>query len=48
MTRGKLMDRIKVELAGGIAVRVVVGEETNFSLPGKGHFDFFERGLLTR
>lgn len=36
MTRGKLMDRIKVELAGGIAVRVVVGEETNFSLPGKG------------
>ena len=35
MTRGKLLDRIKVELAGGIAVRVVVGEETNFGLPGK-------------
>ena len=33
MTRGKLLDRIKVELAGGIAVRVVLGEETNFGLP---------------
>ncbi|GAX79863.1 hypothetical protein CEUSTIGMA_g7303.t1 [Chlamydomonas eustigma] len=33
MTRGKLLDRIKVELAGGIAARVAVGEETNFSLP---------------
>ena len=36
MTRGKLLDRIKVELAGGIAVRVAVGEETNFGLPGMG------------
>ena len=34
MTRGKLLDRIKVELAGGIAVRVAIGEETNFNLPG--------------
>lgn len=33
MTRGKLLDRIKVELAGGIAVRCVFGEETNFGLP---------------
>ena len=35
MTRGKLLDRIKVELAGGIAVRVAIGEETNFNLPGQ-------------
>ena len=34
MTRGKLLDRIKVELAGGIAVRVAIGEDTNFGLPG--------------
>lgn len=35
MTRGKLMDRIKVALAGHIAVRVVLGQETNFSSPGE-------------
>eukprot|EP00197_Chlamydomonas_leiostraca_P008695 CAMPEP_0202859898 /NCGR_PEP_ID=MMETSP1391-20130828/1827_1 /ASSEMBLY_ACC=CAM_ASM_000867 /TAXON_ID=1034604 /ORGANISM="Chlamydomonas leiostraca, Strain SAG 11-49" /LENGTH=1006 /DNA_ID=CAMNT_0049538999 /DNA_START=339 /DNA_END=3359 /DNA_ORIENTATION=- len=33
MTRGRLMDRIKVALAGHIAVRVVLGQETNFSGP---------------
>ncbi|MEW5314131.1 MAG: hypothetical protein WDW38_005651 [Sanguina aurantia] len=33
MTRGKLMDRIRVALAGGIAVRITVGEETNQTLP---------------
>jgi ATP-dependent Zn protease len=33
MTRGKMLDRIKVELAGGIAVRTVFGEDTNFGLP---------------
>ena len=38
MTRGKLLDRIKVELAGGIAVRVAIGEETNFNLPGQAGF----------
>ena len=30
--RGKLQDRIKVELAGGIAVRIAVGKDTNFGL----------------
>jgi len=32
MTRGRLLDRIRVALAGHIAVRCVVGEETNFSI----------------
>jgi len=31
MTRGRLLDRIKVSLAGSIAVRVALGEETNFA-----------------
>jgi hypothetical protein len=34
MTRGRLLDRIRVALAGHIAVRVVLGQETNLSLPG--------------
>lgn len=33
MTRGKMLDRMKVMLAGGIAVRVVLGEENNFIIP---------------
>ncbi|GFH25563.1 AAA domain-containing protein, partial [Haematococcus lacustris] len=33
MTRGRLLDRIRVALAGHIAVRVVIGQETNFSVP---------------
>lgn len=32
MTRGKLMDRMKLALAGSIATRVVLGEETNFAI----------------
>eukprot|EP00798_Chlamydomonas_sp_ICE-L_P010874 gene10874-16996_t len=32
MTRGKLMDRIRVALAGSISARVVLGEETNFGM----------------
>jgi ATP-dependent Zn protease len=34
MTRGRLLDRIKVALAGHVAVRVVLGQETNTSQPG--------------
>ena len=34
MTRGKLMDRVRVALAGSIAVRVVLGEDTNFGMAG--------------
>lgn len=34
MTRGRLMDRIRVALAGHVAVRVVLGQETNFAQPG--------------
>jgi hypothetical protein len=33
ITRGRLMDRIRVALAGSIAVRVVLGEDTNMSIP---------------
>lgn len=33
MTRGKLLDRIRVTVAGGLAVRVLLGEETNFTMP---------------
>ena len=36
MTRGRLLDRIKVALAGHIAVRLVLGQDTNFSQPGEG------------
>lgn len=32
ITRGRLLDRIRVALAGSIAVRVVLGEETNFGI----------------
>ena len=35
MTRGKLMDRVRVALAGSIAVRVVLGEDTNFGMAGE-------------
>ncbi|GLI60691.1 hypothetical protein VaNZ11_002895 [Volvox africanus] len=31
MTRGRMMDRIRVSLAGGYAVRLALGEETNFT-----------------
>ncbi|GLC38755.1 hypothetical protein PLESTM_000772200 [Pleodorina starrii] len=31
MTRGRLLDRIRVALAGGYAVRLALGEETNFT-----------------
>lgn len=34
MTRGKLLDRIRIALAGSAAVRLALGEETNFSQPG--------------
>ncbi|KXZ41040.1 hypothetical protein GPECTOR_915g175 [Gonium pectorale] len=30
MTRGRLLDRIRLALAGGLAVREALGEETNF------------------
>ena len=33
ITRGRLLDRIRVALAGSAAARVVLGEETNFSMP---------------
>uniref|UniRef100_A0A7S3R134 AAA+ ATPase domain-containing protein n=1 Tax=Dunaliella tertiolecta TaxID=3047 RepID=A0A7S3R134_DUNTE len=33
MTRGRLLDRIKVALAGHVAVRIVLGQETNTSQP---------------
>ncbi len=35
MTRGKLLDRIRVALAGGYAVRMALGEETNFTAAGE-------------
>eukprot|EP00983_Pelagomonas_calceolata_P082799 1156018-Pelagomonas_calceolata.AAC.1 len=35
MTRGRLLDRIKVALAGHVAVRIVLGQETNTSQPGR-------------
>ncbi|PNW70940.1 hypothetical protein CHLRE_17g739752v5 [Chlamydomonas reinhardtii] len=31
MTRGRLLDRIRLALAGGFAVRTALGEETNFT-----------------
>lgn len=34
ITRGRLLDRIKVALAGSIAVKMVLGEETNFNVAG--------------
>jgi hypothetical protein len=35
MTRGRLMDRIRVALAGSVAVRVVLGQDTNFAAAGE-------------
>ena len=36
MTRGRLLDRIRLALAGGFAVRTALGEETNFTAAGEG------------
>lgn len=35
MTRGKLLDRMKLAVAGSIATRVIIGEETNFAIAGE-------------
>jgi ATP-dependent Zn protease len=32
ITRGRLLDRMRVALAGSTAVRLVLGEETNFAI----------------
>jgi ATP-dependent Zn protease len=32
ITRGRLLDRMRVALAGSAAVRLVLGEETNFAI----------------
>lgn len=34
ITRGRLLDRVRVALAGSIAVKMVLGEETNFNVAG--------------
>ena len=34
MTRGKLLDRVRIALAGSTAVKMVLGEETNFAQAG--------------
>ena len=32
ITRGRLLDRIRTAIAGSLAVKVVLGEDTNFSI----------------
>ena len=35
MTRGRMLDRIKVALAGSIAIKVVLGQDTNLAIAGE-------------